>query len=59
MSDVLVVLPYNGSDNMSDWLEGLGVVPPGEIGRVPDRALLESVLRESEWPYRPRPPRRG
>jgi hypothetical protein len=52
MSDVLVVFPYDGSDSMSDWLQGLGVVPPGELGRVPDRALLESVLREAEWPYR-------
>jgi hypothetical protein len=52
MSDVLVVFPYDGSDNMSDWLQGLGVDPPGELGRVPDRALLESVLREAEWPHR-------
>jgi hypothetical protein len=52
MSDVLVFFPYDGSGNMSDWLEGLGLDPPAELGRVPNRALLESILREADWPYR-------
>lgn len=52
MSDVLVFFPYDGSDNMSEWLEGLGLDPPSEVGRVPDRALLESILREADWPCR-------
>ncbi len=52
MSDVLVLLPYDGSDDMSGWLKGLGFDPPSEPGRVPDQALLDSILREAEWPYR-------
>jgi hypothetical protein len=52
MSDMLAVLPYDGGEEMSGWLEGLGLDLPTELGRIPDPALLESILREAGWPYR-------
>jgi hypothetical protein len=52
VSDVLVVLPYDASEGLSGWLRSFGIEPPGETGHVPDSALLGSILREADWPFR-------